>query len=93
MDGSPTDNGIVYCPRCGREMEDDKEARVTKAMSKKVKRELYEVNNGGQLSEGIMYKCPSCDNQDTIWDITGDGMNYCGECGQRLDWEGWSDEI
>lgn len=20
MDGSPTDNGIVYCPRCGREM-------------------------------------------------------------------------
>jgi len=62
----------------------------TKAIPKKVKRETYEINNGGQLSEGTLYKCPSCDNEDTIWDIVGDGMNYCGECGQRLDWEGWN---
>lgn len=65
--------------------------RVTKAIPKKIKRETYEINNGGQLSEGTIYKCPSCGDQDTIWDISGDGMNYCGECGQRLDWGGVSD--
>jgi len=62
----------------------------TKAIPKKVKREAYEINNGGLLSEGNIFRCPCCDNQDTIWDITGDGMNYCGECGQKLNWEGWN---
>ena len=56
-------------------------------LPKKVKRDTYQK---GLLSEMNIFRCPSCDNQDTIWDITGDGMNYCGECGQRLDWEGWN---
>jgi transcription elongation factor Elf1 len=59
----------------------------TKAIPKKVKRDTYQK---GLLSEMNIFRCPSCDNQDTIWDITGDGMNYCGECGQKLNWEGWN---
>jgi len=42
----------------------------------------------GEFSRSVdIYKCPSCGDEDTIWDRIGDGVNYCGECGQLLDWK------
>ena len=42
--------------------------------------EKYETINGGVLGEGRVCVCPIC--KEAIVPV-----GYCGECGQKLDWD------
>jgi hypothetical protein len=42
--------------------------------------EKYETINGGVLGEGRVCVCPIC--KEAIVPVS-----YCGECGQKLDWD------
>ena len=60
---------------------------LNKQIPKKVNYKIYESNNGGLLTQNKWkFSCPICGDENTIFDFNGDGLNYCGECGQKLDW-------
>lgn len=42
------------------------------------------LDNSGEI---VGFKCPTCGNMDSIWDINGMSLNFCGICGQRISWE------
>ncbi len=60
---------------------------VDRNIAMKVVSETYKVGKGEFSKSVDILKCPSCGDEDTIWDRIGDGVNYCGECGQLLDWK------
>ena len=60
---------------------------VDRNMPMKVVSETYKVGKSEFSRSVDILKCPSCEDEDTIWDRIGDGVNYCGECGQLLDWK------
>ena len=61
---------------------------VDKQIPRKLNYKTYEQNREIFTTDREYdFKCPSCGNKETIFDISGTSLNYCGKCGQRLDWD------
>ena len=61
---------------------------LEKQRAEKVKCNEYEVTNGDLLmTNRADYHCPICHSRDQVFDIDGQGLKYCGNCGQKLEWE------
>lgn len=59
-----------------------------KQAPRQVEYEEYETTNGDLImTNRNNYKCPNCRDYNAIFDYNGQGLDYCGKCGQKLRWK------
>lgn len=73
-----------------REMQKKKMMLVKASKTENIHKKEYdaltyviEKQTPKKPNEGLF--CPNCNGID-LWDSWGDELNYCGDCGQKLDW-------
>ena len=66
---------------CGTEDEDDLENIVIQALEKQIPQKIDNVPDGD-----LVAGCHRCGEINALYKPNGDRCNYCGNCGQKINW-------
>ena len=74
--------GVVHSANLIRES-------LEKQTPRQVEYEEYETNYGEITTiNRHNHRCPICKERNAIFDYNGQALDYCGRCGQKLNWSG-----